>query len=297
MGSNTLCNMATGICINPYNCMSAMNIGLPGGQGGCPSGQNCQQDGSCIVCNTSTCAGLDGGATPNQPACDTATGLCGACDGNVGDSTFSPCPASLPNCQADGSCISCGSDSDCGTLDGPSSNPTPNQPFCDTVAHVCVNYCTADVDCPDPCFPHCAINKGCCVECVQNSHCPHTDTSNGGLAWRGQDALRTVCEFNTYTCVPPPPNSGCAADGDCSVVGKPACSSTQGSCVPCLFDIHCKAPTPACNTGRQVCVTCTSNSYCPPGQECVGGNCKNPASAVVVGLTTILATLWFLLVR
>jgi len=300
MGSNTLCDAPTGICINPYNCMSAMNIGLPGGQGGCPAGQNCQQDGSCIVCTAATCAGLDGGATPNQPSCDTVTGLCGPCDGNVNQGSASPCPKALPNCQADGSCISCSADSQCAILDGPPApNPTPSQPFCDTQVNICVSYCTSDSDCTDPCLPHCAVNKGCCVECTVNADCPHTSTSNGGLAWRGLDATRTVCEFGTYMCVPPPPGgaSGCAADADCAIAGKKACSTSQGSCVPCLFDIHCSAPTPACNTGRQVCVTCTSNVHCPSGQNCVGGACKNGASSVVIGLVSIFATLLFLLVR
>ena len=251
-GTNTVCG-SDGTCIDPYDCTKH-----GGDQGGCPANQNCQKSGACIPCDSTVagagCGSLDGGAAEDQPTCDTTTKLCAPCDGNFGSGTAAACGATAPNCNKDGSCISCSTDSTCGISDG---GRVTDQPHCDTQTHICVNYCTTDLQCRtvDSCNPYCAVDRGCCVECTANSHCPHTDTSYGGLAWRATEATRTVCQTETYQCIHPVPTVACTLDSQCTGSLK-ACSPSQGVCVQCLFNSHCQSltDTPICDVAAQQCV-------------------------------------------
>eukprot|EP01126_Amoeba_proteus_P058082 TRINITY_DN7453_c0_g2_i2.p1 TRINITY_DN7453_c0_g2~~TRINITY_DN7453_c0_g2_i2.p1 ORF type:complete len:730 (+),score=158.80 TRINITY_DN7453_c0_g2_i2:131-2191(+) len=227
------CNVATGLCQDPFKCLDNPSCV---GRGGA----NCQADKSCKNCLSSAdCGVLDGGEVPRQPICNTTTGLCGYCKSDR------DCPKDNPNCGADGTCYACNnktSGKGCGALDGPPGGPGNNQPYCDELMGLCVDGCTMDSHCTtDPCSPYCDVERHCCVECYSNKHCPHS-------TWRPDQFSRTTCSTLTNQCV-----EGCVVDEDCPNQNASACAVALGMCVECVYNIHCGIEKPYCHPTNLVC--------------------------------------------
>eukprot|EP01126_Amoeba_proteus_P029502 TRINITY_DN290_c0_g2_i10.p2 TRINITY_DN290_c0_g2~~TRINITY_DN290_c0_g2_i10.p2 ORF type:complete len:607 (+),score=124.87 TRINITY_DN290_c0_g2_i10:2027-3847(+) len=266
---NIICS-SSGICVDPFSCgtVPATSSDNQGCQANYPgqAKNNCWADGSCRSCTSNTdCYSNDGGRVPKQPRCDVASGTCVGCTSNA------DCPSQAANCNRDGFCYDCrtfAAGSTCPLLDGPPGAVA--QPNCDPVTGTCVNFCTQDSHCTDTCYPHCQIERGCCVECNTDRDCPL-------LQWRGAEKNKMKCDTNAgYVCVgsmtpsAPTPAVGviCQFDSDCGNTTTPACSVTQNKCVECLFDGHCTGAMKACHVGAQHCVECVSSGYCQPGYYC-----------------------------
>jgi len=239
-------------------------------------GKNCQKDGSCKSCTSNPdCGVTDGGEVTDQPACDTASGQCTACRSN------NDCPSSTPNCGDDGGCYHCNAPGNrCGSMDGPQGGPNDGQPHCDALTGLCVNYCTADDQCPDECAPRCHLNRGCCVQCLESDDCPLAN-------WRADQAAYTTCSVNSFTCV-----KGCSVDDDCSTDDKPACSATSGDCVECLYDYHCSDGVTTVCASSQTCVECVTDAHCDEGESCVELQCTTRTSAtstVTAGVLSLIS--------
>lgn len=72
----------------------------------------------------------------------------------------------------------------------------------------------------------------------------------------------------------PPCGGGCAADQHCR--------AADHTCVSCLTDAHCSAPTPQCDPGPGECVRCVDNAACTdPTQPICGADqtCRSCADA------------------
>jgi len=300
---NVVCDLTTRICIDPFSCgtvaaTSADNAGCQArypGQGK----QNCNRDGNCLTCSTNAlCYQNDGGRIPSQPRCDGPTGTCVSCQSNT------DCPAVAANCHFDGLCYDCRKPGqDCPTLDGPPGTQVRNM-NCDSVTGICVDFCTMDAHCSDDsCYPRCQVERGCCVECTQNAHCPVAQ-------WRGTErATRTVCDGDAgWICRSPVTvvvndTIVCYTDDDCTnSADGGACSATENMCVECLFDTHCTDPNmPACATGEQTCVECVIDAHCASGLYCGSDNACHSvaredyysyASSVTVGFFSLLPLLF-----
>jgi hypothetical protein len=288
---NTVCRN-DGLCVDPFRCDPSTT---PGDNNGCRAngnGNNCMADLSCKTCTSNADCNNDGGARPNQPKCDIASGTCVECGSNNDcDGT-----GKILNCNDDGLCSACtlfGAGVSCQNHDGPPGTGHIN-PNCDPLSDLCVDFCTADDQCQDSCAPRCAIERGCCVECYDDDHCPVPQ-------WRGSQLEYTECSADFMCVLPegdePSPDDFCNDDDDCNTAGLPACSFTQNKCVECLYDDHCGGATPACDTGAQQCVDCTADhhcrniddedgddTYCDSNQQCVDG-----AGLVGVSLFAALA--------
>lgn len=263
---NTVCG-SNGICVDPFSCGTtpATSVDNAGCRANYPTGgrNNCNADGNCLTCTTNAlCFANDGGRIPKQPRCDASSGTCVSCQSNA------DCPAVAANCNNDGLCYDCRRfvGQGCPTVDGPPSTPRIN-PNCDPLTGICVDFCTQDSHCPDSCYPHCQVERGCCVECTQNSHCPVQQ-------WRGSQTSRTYCDGDMgWICTNPPGGNStgvvCETDADCALsTDGPACSYTENKCVTCLYDSHCSGTTPACSTNEQTCVECVTDGHCSPGYYC-----------------------------
>jgi hypothetical protein len=156
-----------------------------GGSADCP-------DPAKPVCDvaTRTCVGclMDNDCPLGMPACNAATHTCGSCQNDLQCSAKS---ATLTHCGG-GSCIECGTDTDCAVA---------TKPFCST-AGACVGCGAAPMGAGacavrSAASPVCAAS-GACVECVVNSDC----------ATSAKPACSTA-----NTCGP------CTADSDCA--GRP----------------------------------------------------------------------------
>eukprot|EP01127_Copromyxa_protea_P004479 TRINITY_DN1433_c0_g1_i1.p1 TRINITY_DN1433_c0_g1~~TRINITY_DN1433_c0_g1_i1.p1 ORF type:complete len:928 (-),score=122.14 TRINITY_DN1433_c0_g1_i1:168-2951(-) len=216
VSGQTVCQTETGICIDPCEVNDD-----------CPEGQNCQADGSCKACRSDNDCVFDGGEKEGEPVC--RDGICTGCTSN------SQCPLYRPTCGADGICFHC-------ALAGCIGASAPN---CLAETGLCVATCTLDEHCQDECNPYCNLEKGCCVECLENEHCPHQN-------WEGVRTSFEVCSALTDTCV-----AGCLHDVDCEdSEDGPACSPTESKCVGCLYDSHCEDDEdyPVCDSHQQICV-------------------------------------------
>ncbi len=67
---------------------------------------------------------------------------------------------------------------------------------------------------------------------------------------------------------------GCKSDADCTNPNAPACDTTTGFCVKCIYDYHCPAQRRACI--NQQCYECKDDidGYCPTRRPaCIGRTC------------------------
>lgn len=128
-GATPACNVTTGAC--------AACDADHGGAGGavCPTASQgiCQLTGALSGRCTECSATNVGACTASAPACDVATAVCAACNGDRGTGSTRSCPAEAsPTCVvATGTCGRCTSNADCG--DGHSG------PTCETTTGTCVD--------------------------------------------------------------------------------------------------------------------------------------------------------------
>ncbi len=85
-----------------------------------------------------------------------------------------------------------------------------------------------------------------------------TVVNSGCTPTTGCSGTTPTCNTTTDLCV------GCGSDADCGALH----CAPNGSCVPCVTNMHCSAPTPACNTATFTCVPCVDNTTCPGGTAC-----------------------------
>jgi hypothetical protein len=232
------------------------DAGAPAGCVQCLTDTNCPtatprcltSAGTCVVCLTNTDCG--NGTTPS---CWPSTHTCHArCDSDGG-----ACPAgvNMPNvCDTtSGACVGCRSGQDCPTA----------RPVCDTVTKQC-EQCQTDTNCSGT-TPRCdtAANPPICVTCLTNPDCANSTVG---------PVCRQVGIAN-HTCV-----AGCVSNAQCtnatlpmSDAGAPACNLTTNTCVQCVDNTTCSAPTPLCDTAA---VPAGRANRC---QECLPANLTNDA--------------------
>ncbi len=198
--ATTECRAAAGVCDTAENC-DGINVG-------CPGNSFLSSTTICSTwdeesCSQTTCGG-DVLSTLNTKYC---SGSAADCSGTTVQSpavVVDTCDTGTEHCEADGGvadCIACGylcedkPDATCVGDEGEACAETePFEPcddalFCDSTTTTCELGCSDDSDCTtDPLLPHCDIEFGECVECVDASHC-NTDE---------------VCGRETNTCYPMP---------------------------------------------------------------------------------------------
>ncbi|MHB8418966.1 MAG: hypothetical protein ACYDCL_12885 [Myxococcales bacterium] len=242
-------------CANNYFWSVDCDGGVDGGA--CPEGTACNATGSaCVTGRPSSCS--SDAECPCLETCS-STSACAF----VGNHPESPCSSDLdcgPSCQGlfclDGGCypvgcgpVSCAPDCACsgfGVCDCPKPDAGPT----------CTSY--LEVQCRPPCaFP--LPDGGCdcqgqvldpsgdCVECVQDSGCPH-----------GLHCDLDPSDFSTFEgCVECTASDQCDAGSVCDLIGK--------TCVPdCRLGGGCDA---GCSSSG-VCGQCNSDADCPQGSAC-----------------------------
>jgi hypothetical protein len=101
--------------------------------------------------------------------------------------------------------------------------------------------CAGDKDCSPP-APHCEIESGRCVECLDLSHC-----SDG-----------RACALPAGTCVPGCPEAPCP-------LASPVCEEATGLCRGCTANTECPATSAFCQLATGRCVECVAHTDCPGG--------------------------------
>jgi len=115
------------------------------------------------------------------------------------------------------------------------------------------NGCSNDAECTDPIFPACKLNTHECVECTNDNYC--------------LDPLNPACDLEFNECF------RCANDNHCTDPLLPACKLNTHECVECTNDNHCSDTPEMPHCRYNLCRECLSNSHCPEGMICNGGNC------------------------
>lgn len=225
--------------------------GATGGVGGASAGQPavCERYVSCVL--------------TAEPASASAVLAAYGPDGSCWDGTAELASTCADACQvgieqlhavSPAACPICVSDADC-------SAPTP---VCEPNKGECVA-CSNDGHCPGRA---CLQAKNVCADCVDNSHC-----YSPGFP---------VCDKNTNKCV-----QGCTSDAMCTSPSQPRCDLSSNHCVACLTNADCKGPEGhACIPFKFECgclfdFDCDSLS-CPQGsgvttcciaKKCASGQC------------------------
>eukprot|EP01126_Amoeba_proteus_P008126 TRINITY_DN12995_c0_g1_i1.p1 TRINITY_DN12995_c0_g1~~TRINITY_DN12995_c0_g1_i1.p1 ORF type:complete len:846 (+),score=84.53 TRINITY_DN12995_c0_g1_i1:236-2773(+) len=253
--NSPICDTSTGICgVCQTN---AQCTGTPGA--------NCQEDGSCQNCQSDAdCGNKDGGESKGQPLCDTNTHICislcqsndDCSQGNLGN-----------NCQKDGRCLTCKSDTDC-VDDG---GQQPGQSQCDTTTGICVTpfVCSNNAECVGHGGANCQAD-GSCINCTPKT-CGPLDKDN-----------QPNCDSTSRLCI-----DACKTNDDCKNTDGANCE-TSGLCLSCTSDADCGANDGGEQPGQEICdvVTglcgpCRSNDDCKGAQRNCGSdgkcfNCSNP---------------------
>jgi len=190
-GSYTLCGTDSGMCPKGLQCDPTMGCVTCTMDSQCAAATRFCLLGSCVQCKTNTdCAGgttpscwpathtCHAACTTNQqcsqdgtaPICNTTTGAC------VGCISSADCPASQRLCDPTSQqCVQCVGRADCAGT---------STPAC--LQNRCVA-CATNADCSSA-TPYCASGGDSaprCVQCVQNAQCPPSAPScNGGTCGR-----------------------------------------------------------------------------------------------------------------
>jgi hypothetical protein len=164
------------------------------------------------------------------------------------------CPMNRPFC-AEGLCVECRSDGECRgnkpaclagacvTCSGPEHCPLGSA--CNVAADRCAPACERVEDCTLREQLSCDVERGFCVECLDDATCV--------------DPARPACDRPAGQCV------ACNDDGDCSGRQR-ACDPIRHQCVECLDASHCGGLV--CDTERQRCAECSRDADCPGGTFC-----------------------------
>ena len=277
--STTTC--ANGICLDGVGCVEcdANNF-----------------DSACIQTPAgparTECVGGDESSVP----CQNQSGACfvASCNAN-GCNTQPRCTGALPFCVANGTCVQCLADGDCGA--GLICNANRCERRCQ--ANECRNgqlqVCQAngrlaeETACP---FPAQCQSATACRGC-NATDCPTDACSVRSCTATGCSAPTSKCTGTLSVCLPP---SGrcvqCDDDTECDngiCVNNscaPACAEAQTQCraggrEQCnngrFVSVPCGAGTPVC-TGTGQCVQCNGNVGCnrAGGETCVNNTCVAP---------------------
>eukprot|EP01126_Amoeba_proteus_P066579 TRINITY_DN966_c0_g1_i1.p1 TRINITY_DN966_c0_g1~~TRINITY_DN966_c0_g1_i1.p1 ORF type:complete len:1053 (+),score=175.74 TRINITY_DN966_c0_g1_i1:73-3231(+) len=295
-------------CATNAECFQSANCAT---QGTCTGGLNCYSDGSCRTCVTnSDCAG-DGGEVSNQPICQ--SGICIntiRCSGNYTQGTQNDCTSDKPNCQLDGSCIFCTSNSDC-------LNDLGGQRICNLATGLCTR-CQTNQDCVGSSGANCMID-GSCQDCTSTL----CQSSDGGLPASGIAGRCTtsgfcadrngqvVCNAATRLCEDPClSNAWCASRTTYYTLGGGANCQMSGLCQDCGVTTVSNSPSCGSNDGPNPSYsgalptpnqpdcdgssrTCVSPFVCSINSDCVGkggANCQASGSCVSCQVTYTTTT-------
>ena len=199
-------------------------------------------------------AGGQGGTTGGQGGTTGGQGGSADCTDNDG------CAATLPQCSASGSCISCTSNAAC---EGRSSLT-----HCETSSA--------------------SERRGECVACLEDDHCQDNDAGNYCL---NNECVpcKTNADCNDLTkpeCGADGHCTGCTSDNACDGRGTTeACVTApgpkRGHCVPCVENPDCpNADAPQCKSDN-TCGACTSDDACSGRDD--KEHCNLRADAATVG--------------
>jgi hypothetical protein len=204
--------------------------GANGGKGG-NSGRGGSGGTSAGGTSGAGTGGSDGGSSGSE------AGTGGNAGHHAGCTTHLECTEAAPQCEANGECAGCTTDTPCEDRSG--------TPRCQRSGGLkqgqCVQ-CTAPADCPAA-TPYCTDYA--CVECAAHVDC--------------QDPARPQCTAGACTA--------CTEDAACTGrAAGPRCVTTAadpavGTCVACTSPIDCDNPTPECGADH-TCKACTGNDAC-----------------------------------
>jgi len=287
------CNLQSQTCVDSCN-TNAQCVGT--------QGSNCMSNGLCLTCrsnadcSTANAWNGDGGEISAQPICG-PNGICiSACTDNFGGIGNNPCPGTAPNCNFDGTCVTCSGDAGCAANDGPPQTARKNivcgpagiciDPFtCGTTPLNSVDNAGCKANFKDNTHSNC--NKdGSCVTCTTNALCYAND--GGSVPQQPRcDQLSGECSGCQSNADCPEVAANCGSDGlcyDCRINGNqcgagpdgppattrpnPNCDPQTGICVDfCTEDADClDACLPRCQLDRGCCVECNIDRDCPVAQ-------------------------------
>ncbi len=208
----------------------------------CTSIADCPAHHLCLggFCQLGTICTGTGDECPEGYVCNIMQEVCvpeTPCESDA-DCTEAAAPVCL---EADGVCVECVEDADCGGGEDVFCNASYQ---CDVVGPDC----STDADCTEAGKPHCDQAQGKCVACVNDGHCSGNQ----------------VCRPDTHSCVE------CYANNHC-VNPNPYCWLDTTTCVECLEDNHCGGDE-RCNVSSHTCtdMVCESDADCvdQPGPHC-----------------------------
>jgi uncharacterized repeat protein (TIGR01451 family) len=297
-GNTPICNVALGVC-------AACNGNFGSGASrACPtaSAPACEASGACAQCSATDQALCTG----DTPICNTALGVCAACNGDFGSGASRACPSAVapaceptgacgqcsptnhglctgntPICSASGSCAACNGDFGSGAT---AACPSASAPACEASGACGQCSATNSTLCTGT-TPACNIALGTCGACNgdfgsgQSRACPHA----GAPACEGSGACGQCSATNASQCMGTTPicdtaNNSCAAcNGDfgsghslaCPSAGSPACE-TSGACGQCSAgnSSQCTGTTPICNVPSGVCAGCNGDNGSGQSRAC-----------------------------
>jgi hypothetical protein len=220
-------------------------------QGGasCGTDGKCDGDGACQMYASGTVC------VPGSCYMGKVT-FASTCDG-AGTCTAGGFMACLPYSCTDEACLTtCADDGDCA---GSPQDP----PYCDASGHCDARQlpgqpCTG----ADQCYTNNCDDGVCCA-----GACNGTCNTCAAAGMVGECGVEPAGANN--------PNHPCPNGGVCDGV-----DGTSASCVQCVTDSNCAAPTPVCDVPTGACMCCLflSGEPCTTGTQCASGVCTSPGN-------------------
>ncbi len=260
---NGTCSTAASVCATGV-CDSTGNIcGIGAGDSGCTTTSQCVSGvcissganaGKCLACNSnSDCSGT-------TPACDASTNFCASCNGDFGGSVTHACPSLVSNfCNANGSCGTCTTDTNCTT-------GTHNGPFCNPSNHSCGIACFADSECGSQWCDNAGGSGGMCTMKTANGTMVPADAGSCSLAVGLRVCANGVCDTHGDVCGISTGDSGCTATLQCTTGVCVASGANLGKCMSCNSATDCSGTTPICASNN--CVGCQGDSGSLAANSC-----------------------------
>eukprot|EP01126_Amoeba_proteus_P032773 TRINITY_DN3200_c0_g1_i3.p1 TRINITY_DN3200_c0_g1~~TRINITY_DN3200_c0_g1_i3.p1 ORF type:complete len:844 (-),score=78.05 TRINITY_DN3200_c0_g1_i3:138-2669(-) len=211
--------------------------------------------GACAPCSANSQCYY---ALPNTPSCQNSTGSCVKCTNNDG------CRGTGGNnCQSDGTCLTCKSNSDCGIKD------VGREPVCNKKDGIC-KLCARNSECVGTTGANCQ-STGQCASCKTDADCGSLDG--------GEIPQQKICDPGRGLCV-----SSCRTNLDCEHSTTGTNCMVDGTCLSCKTDADCgkldggeHPGDPRCNAKLGICDTpfkCLNNSMCNNTANCqADGSC------------------------
>lgn len=228
----------------------------------------------CVECLAAT----DCPAT--TPVCDTTMKTCRKC------TMDNECPAARPLCSASGACVLCRTNAECGGTtplcsstsgscgpcvdDGAPSCSDPKFPACQKGGPL-AGSCT---ECSGTNVARCGGIKPVCLTTFGFCGCTDTMDSVCGGPMSG-----IVCNAPVGICIPGCSNAAnrnkCPVDQMCMAMGDAVGTCTMVAA--CMIDADCKDPRPKCDTNAmpRSCVQCLADGDCKAPSICDAGKTKS----------------------